>query len=118
MGLPTNCVRGIVMLGVDSVTRPRVPVRRHVGDQHRAGLNGMPGGNITEPAPGDFYRVSNIDDMLFAFDSLNPEPGVPQRKGRCASCRFAGGPPRLRAGPVDQVGEDPGSGGTPASSRT
>ncbi|OOK63749.1 hypothetical protein BZL30_9391 [Mycobacterium kansasii] len=41
----------------------------------------MPCGNITEPAPGDFYRVSNIDDMLFAFDSLNPEPGVPQRKG-------------------------------------
>lgn len=40
------------------------------------GLAGMKCGDITDPVPGDFYPVSNIDDMLFAFDKLNPEPGV------------------------------------------
>lgn len=40
------------------------------------GLNGMKCGNITDPVPGDFYPVANIDDMLFAFDSLNPDPGI------------------------------------------
>ncbi|MGV7484859.1 hypothetical protein PJI22_29325, partial [Mycobacterium kansasii] len=25
--------------------------------------------------------MTTIDDMLFAFDSLYPDPGVPQRKG-------------------------------------
>ncbi|WP_458318517.1 VWA domain-containing protein [Mycolicibacterium brisbanense] len=40
------------------------------------GLNGMKCGNITDPVPGDFYPVSNIDDMLFAFDSLTPDPGI------------------------------------------
>ncbi|HEX7827976.1 MAG TPA: VWA domain-containing protein, partial [Mycobacterium sp.] len=40
------------------------------------GLNGMPCGQITDPVPGDFYPVSNIDDMLFAFDALNPDPGI------------------------------------------
>ncbi|AHC24151.2 MULTISPECIES: hypothetical protein [Mycobacteriaceae] len=40
------------------------------------GLNGMSCGQITEPIPGSFYSVSNIDDMLFAFDALNPDPGV------------------------------------------
>jgi len=40
------------------------------------GLNGMPCGQIVDPVPGDFYPVSNIDDMLFAFDALNPDPGI------------------------------------------
>lgn len=40
------------------------------------GLNGMPCGKIVEPIPGSFYPVSNIDDMLFAFDALNPDPGI------------------------------------------
>jgi hypothetical protein len=40
------------------------------------GLNGMACGEITNPIPGDFYPVSNIDDMLFGFDALNPDPGT------------------------------------------
>lgn len=40
------------------------------------GLNGMACGEITDPIPGDFYPVSNIDDMLFGFDALNPDPGT------------------------------------------
>ncbi|MDT5114988.1 MAG: hypothetical protein QOE30_727 [Mycobacterium sp.] len=40
------------------------------------GLGGMPCGQITDPIPGSFYPVSNIDDMLFAFDALNPDPGI------------------------------------------
>ncbi|WP_197518687.1 vWA domain-containing protein [Mycobacterium sp. ACS1612] len=40
------------------------------------GLNGMACGNIIDPIPGDFYPVSNIDDMLFGFDALNPDPGT------------------------------------------
>jgi hypothetical protein len=40
------------------------------------GLNGMACGQITDPIPGDFYPVSNIDDMLFGFDALNPDPGT------------------------------------------
>lgn len=74
--------RGIVMLGVglgDAARASQFDVMSAISTGR--GLNGMSCGNITEPAPGDFYRVSNIDDMLFAFDALNPEPGVPQRKG-------------------------------------
>lgn len=40
------------------------------------GLDGMPCGQLVEPVPGSFYPVSNIDDMLFAFDALNPDPGI------------------------------------------
>ena len=47
------------------------------------GLNGLACGKITDPVPGDFYPVSNIDDMLFAFDSLNPDPGVDHQGPVC-----------------------------------
>jgi hypothetical protein len=40
------------------------------------GLGGLKCGQITDPVPGDFYPVSDIDDMLFAFDALNPTPGT------------------------------------------
>ena len=40
-------------------------------------------GKITDPVPGDFYPVSNIDDMLFAFDALNPDPGTTQQGPVC-----------------------------------
>jgi hypothetical protein len=40
-------------------------------------------GGITSPKPGDFYPVSNIDDMLFAFDALNPDPGISQQGPVC-----------------------------------
>ncbi|WP_255245995.1 vWA domain-containing protein [Mycobacterium persicum] len=74
--------RGIVMLGVglgDAASASQFDVMSAISTGR--GLNGMPCGNITEPTPGDFYRVTTIDDMLFAFDSLYPDPGVPQRKG-------------------------------------
>ncbi|MCB0950866.1 MAG: VWA domain-containing protein [Mycobacterium sp.] len=47
------------------------------------GLDGMDCGAITTPVPGDFYPVANIDDMLFAFDSLNPDPGVDSQGPVC-----------------------------------
>ncbi|KZS51733.1 hypothetical protein A4G26_19945 [Mycobacterium kansasii] len=47
------------------------------------GLQGMTCGAITDPVPGDFFPVSNIDDMLFAFDALNPNPGVNDQGGVC-----------------------------------
>jgi hypothetical protein len=47
------------------------------------GLQGMKCGDITNPVPGDFFPVSNIDDMLFAFDSLNPDPGVNEKGPVC-----------------------------------
>jgi hypothetical protein len=47
------------------------------------GLNGLACGKITDPVPGDFYPVSNIDDMLFAFDALNPDPGTTQQGPVC-----------------------------------
>jgi hypothetical protein len=43
----------------------------------------MPCGKITDPVPGDFYPVSNIDDMLFGFDALNPDPGTTQQGPVC-----------------------------------
>lgn len=48
-----------------------------------SGPSGNRCGSITEPTPGSFYRVSNIDQMLFAFDALNPTPGVDDRKPVC-----------------------------------
>ncbi len=47
------------------------------------GVQGMTCGAITNPVPGDFFPVSNIDDMLFAFDALNPDPGVTDQGGVC-----------------------------------
>lgn len=48
-----------------------------------AGPNGTTCGDITDPKPGAFYRVSDIDQMLFAFDALNPGPGVDDSKPVC-----------------------------------
>jgi hypothetical protein len=47
------------------------------------GVAGMSCGSITSPKPGDFYPVSNIDDMLFAFDALNPDPGINRQGPVC-----------------------------------
>ncbi|MBS9533710.1 VWA domain-containing protein [Mycobacterium sp. M1] len=47
------------------------------------GLGGKTCGDIVNPVPGDFIPVSNVDDMLFAFDALNPEPGVSETGGVC-----------------------------------
>ncbi|WP_231999726.1 VWA domain-containing protein [Mycobacterium sp. 1245852.3] len=47
------------------------------------GLQGLACGAITDPVPGDFFPVANIDDMLFAFDALNPDPGVTDQGGVC-----------------------------------
>jgi hypothetical protein len=47
------------------------------------GLQGTACGAITDPVPGDFFPVANIDDMLFAFDALNPDPGVTDQGGVC-----------------------------------
>lgn len=47
------------------------------------GLGGMACGQITDPIPGSFYPVSNIDDMLFAFDALNPDPGISNQGPVC-----------------------------------
>ena len=47
------------------------------------GIAGMSCGEIKQPTPGDFYPVSNLDDMLFAFDGLNPDPGITQQGGVC-----------------------------------
>lgn len=48
-----------------------------------AGPNGTRCGGITDPKPGAFYRVSNIDQMLFAFDALNPTPRTDDSKPVC-----------------------------------
>ncbi len=47
------------------------------------GVAGKSCGSITDPVPGGFYRVSNIDDMLFAFDALNPDPKIEDTKPVC-----------------------------------
>lgn len=47
------------------------------------GLAGKSCGDITDPVPGDFYPAANIDDMLFAFDALNPDPGVSSQGPVC-----------------------------------
>lgn len=48
-----------------------------------AGPDGTKCGSITDPKPGTFYRVSNIDQMLFAFDALNPTPRFDDSKPVC-----------------------------------
>jgi hypothetical protein len=48
-----------------------------------SGANGTKCGSISDPKPGAFYRVSNIDQMLFAFDALNPTPGLGDSKPVC-----------------------------------
>jgi hypothetical protein len=76
--------RGIVMLGIgltagsspnDFDTMSAISTGK--------GINGTACGSIIDPVPGDFYPVNNIDDMLFAFDALNPEPGVRQQGPVC-----------------------------------
>ncbi len=47
------------------------------------GLNGTACGSVTDPKPGAFYQVANIDEMLFAFDALNPTPRVDDSKPVC-----------------------------------
>ncbi len=66
---------GIIMLGIGlgaNKTPSDFDVMSAISTAH--GLNGKACGKITDPVPGDFYPVSNIDDMLFGFDALNPDP--------------------------------------------
>lgn len=76
----------IVMLGIglgaDQTPRD-FDVMSAISTAH--GLEGRKCGRITEPVPGDFYPVSDIDDMLFAFDALNPTPGT---TGQAPVCRL------------------------------
>jgi hypothetical protein len=76
--------RGIVMLGVglsgdtelgDFDTMSAIATAK--------GVAGKSCGSISDPVPGDFYPVSNLDGMLFAFDALNPDPGVTQQGPVC-----------------------------------
>ncbi|WP_297592994.1 vWA domain-containing protein [Mycobacterium sp.] len=48
-----------------------------------AGPDGTKCGGIMDPKPGAFYQVSNIDQMLLAFDALNPTPRVVDSKPVC-----------------------------------
>ena len=75
------------------------------------GMQGMTCGAITNPVPGDFFSVSNIDDMLFAFDALNPDPGVTDQGGVCQIKVCPEAPRDFRAGPIHQRGQHPGFGG-------
>jgi hypothetical protein len=75
---------GIIMLGIGlgaNKTPSDFDVMSAISTAH--GLNGLACGKVTEPVPGDFYPVSNIDDMLFAFDALNPDPGTTQQGPVC-----------------------------------
>src|SRR5262245_3326526 len=75
---------GIIMLGIGlgaNKTPSDFDVMSAISIAH--GLNGLACGKITDPIPGDFYPVSNIDDMLFAFDALNPDPGTTQHGPVC-----------------------------------
>jgi len=75
---------GIIMLGIGlgaTKTPSDFDVMSAISTAH--GLNGLACGKITDPVPGDFYPVSNIDDMLFAFDALNPDPGTTQQGPVC-----------------------------------
>jgi hypothetical protein len=75
---------GIIMLGIGlgaNKTPSDFDVMSAISTAH--GLNGLACGKITDPVPGDFYPVSNIDDMLFAFDALNPDPGTTQQGPVC-----------------------------------
>ena len=75
---------GIIMLGIGlgaNKTPSDFDVMSAISTAH--GLNGMACGKITDPVPGDFYPVSNIDDMLFGFDALNPDPGTTQQGPVC-----------------------------------
>jgi hypothetical protein len=76
--------RGIVMLAVglsgntepgDFDTMSAIATSTGVGEKSCGG--------ISDPVPGDFYPVSNLDGMLFAFDALNPDPGVTQQGPVC-----------------------------------
>jgi hypothetical protein len=76
--------RGIVMLGVGLTTGSSPnDFDTMSAISTGKGINGMVCGSITDPIPGDFYPVNNLDDMLFAFDALNPEPGIQSRGPVC-----------------------------------
>lgn len=47
------------------------------------GLNGRACGSVLDPLPGGFYPVDDIDEMLFAFDALNPVPSVDDSRPVC-----------------------------------
>jgi hypothetical protein len=75
---------GIIMLGIGlggNKTPSDFDVMSAISTAQ--GLNGLACGKITDPVPGDFYPVSNIDDMLFGFDALNPDPGTTQQGPVC-----------------------------------
>lgn len=46
-----------------------------------------PCGDIRTPTPGDFYPVQNIDDLLFAFDTVST-PGQPPLTFEAGACPF------------------------------
>jgi hypothetical protein len=75
---------GIIMLGI-GLGANKTPSDFDVMSaiSKALGLSGMACGDITDPVPGDFYPVSNIDDMLFAFDALNPDPGTTRQGPVC-----------------------------------
>lgn len=82
----------IVMLGVglgDKATSRDFDVMSAIVTG--TGPHGTTCGSITDPTPGAFYRVANIDQMLFAFDALNPTPGIVDSKPVCHQrvCREA-----------------------------
>ncbi|MEZ0362976.1 VWA domain-containing protein [Mycobacterium sp. pUA109] len=76
---------GIVMLGVglgdQAASNADFDVMSAIATG--TGLNGKSCGSIKTPKPGDFYPVSNIDQMLFAFDALNPDPHIDDTKPVC-----------------------------------
>src|SRR5215207_7520070 len=75
---------GIIMLGIGlgaNKTPSDFDVMSAISTAN--GLNGLACGKITDPVPGDFYPVSNIDDMLFAFDALSPDPGTTRQGPVC-----------------------------------
>ncbi|MGB3321322.1 MAG: VWA domain-containing protein [Mycolicibacterium fortuitum] len=75
---------GIVMLGIGlgATTAPAdFDVMSAISTGK--GLAGKTCGDKTDPVPGDFYSVADIDDMLFAFDALNPDPGIESQGAVC-----------------------------------
>ncbi|MUL85847.1 MULTISPECIES: VWA domain-containing protein [unclassified Mycolicibacterium] len=75
---------GIVMLGIGlgATTAPAdFDVMSAISTGK--GLAGKTCGVKTDPVPGDFYSVADIDDMLFAFDALNPDPGIENQGAVC-----------------------------------
>lgn len=74
----------IVMLGVglgDKAASPDFDVMSAIAAG--TGSGGSKCGSIMDPKPGAFYQVSNIDQMLLAFDALNPTPRIVDSKPVC-----------------------------------